>query len=188
MGNRLSRVVTRTGDTGSTGMADGSRRAKNDARVHCLGEVDELNAQIGVCLSLLDQGAVQEQLFAIQHDLFDIGAELCQPQAQLISDDYVDGLESVIEELNAALPALKEFILPGGTPAVASLQLARTVCRRAERALVELSAQEELNPATCRYINRLSDLLFVLGRSQAREDGSGEVYWNSQYSRLQRGD
>jgi cob(I)alamin adenosyltransferase len=187
MGNRLSKVVTRTGDTGSTGMADGSRRAKNDARVHCLGEVDELNAQIGVCLSLLQQGPVQEQLFSIQHDLFDIGAELCQPEAQLITEDYVDGLESSIEELNERLPALKEFILPGGTPAVASLQLARTVCRRAERALVELAAQEELNPVTCRYMNRLSDLLFVLGRSQAREDGSGEVYWNSQYSRLQRG-
>ena len=139
-------------------------------------------------VSLLQQGPVQEQLFSIQHDLFDIGAELCQPETQLITEDYVDGLESSIEELNERLPALKEFILPGGTPAVASLQLARTVCRRAERALVELAAQEELNPVTCRYMNRLSDLLFVLGRSQAREDGSGEVYWNSQYSRLQRGD
>jgi cob(I)alamin adenosyltransferase len=188
MGNRLSRVVTRTGDTGSTGLADGSRRAKNDARVHCLGEVDELNAQIGVCLSLLDEGPVQKLLFSIQHDLFDIGAELCQPETRLISEDYVNGLDATIEELNAGLPALKEFILPGGTPAVASLQLARTVCRRAERALVELSAQEALNPVTCRYMNRLSDLLFVLGRAQAREDGSGEVYWNSQYSRLQRGE
>ena len=188
MGNRLSRVVTRTGDQGSTGMADGSRRAKNDARVHCLGEVDELNAHLGVCLSLLDDGSAQQTLFSVQHDLFDIGAELCQPGKQLIDETYVDALEHAIEAFNAELPALKEFILPGGTPAVASLQLARTVCRRVERGLVELAAEEELNPATRRYLNRLSDLLFVLGRAQAQADGSGEVYWNSKYSRLQRGD
>jgi cob(I)alamin adenosyltransferase len=188
MGNRLSRVVTRTGDKGSTGMADGSRRAKNDARVHCLGEVDELNAQIGVVLSLLEDEAAQHTLFAIQHDLFDIGAELCQPGKQLITDDYVGALEQSVEVLNADLPSLKEFILPGGTPLVASIQYARTVCRRVERGLVELDNQETLNPATCRYINRLSDLLFILGRSQAHLDGSGEVYWNSKFSRLNRGE
>jgi cob(I)alamin adenosyltransferase len=188
MGNRLSRVVTRTGDQGSTGMADGSRRAKNDARVHCLGEVDELNALLGVSLSLLDDGIAQQILFAVQHDLFDIGAELCQPEKQLITADYVTAIEERIEELNAGLPALQEFILPGGTPVVASLQLARTVCRRVERGLVELAGQETLNAETCKYLNRLSDLLFVLGRAQAQEDGSGEVYWNSKYSRLQRGD
>lgn len=167
-------------------MADGSRRAKNDARVHCLGEVDELNAHIGVSLSLLDDGPAQQLLFSIQHDLFDIGAELCQPGKQLIGKDYVDALEASLEKMNAELPELKEFILPGGTPVVASIQLARTVCRRAERSLVELAEQESVNPETCRYINRLSDLLFVLGRAQAFEDGSGEVYWNSRYSRLQR--
>jgi cob(I)alamin adenosyltransferase len=188
MGNRLSRVVTRTGDKGSTGLADGSRRSKNDARVRSLGEVDELNAQIGVCLSQLQDGPARQLLFAIQHDLFDVGAELCQPGERLISADYVSGLESSIEELNAGLPELKEFILPGGTPAVASIQLARTVCRRVERGLVELAAQEALNPVTCQYVNRLSDLLFVLGRAQAREEGSGEIYWNSKYSRLQRGE
>jgi cob(I)alamin adenosyltransferase len=187
MGNRLSRVVTRTGDKGTTGMADGSRRAKNDQRVHCLGEVDELNAHIGVILSLLDDGPAQQLLFSIQHDLFDIGAELCQPGKQLLGEDYVNALETSIEEMNAALPALKEFILPGGTPAVASIQLARTVCRRAERALVELAGREDVNAVTCRYLNRLSDLLFVLGRSQALADGSGEIYWNSRHSRLQRG-
>jgi len=187
MGNRLSRVVTRTGDKGSTGMADGSRREKNDARVHCLGEVDELNAQIGVILSLLDDGPAQQLLFSIQHDLFDIGAELCQPGKRLISETYVTALESSIDALNANLPDLKEFILPGGTPAVASIQLARSVCRRVERGLVTLSQLEEVNPATSRYLNRLSDLLFILGRAQASEDGSGEVYWNSKYSRLQRG-
>ena len=186
MGNRLSKVVTRTGDEGSTGMADGSRRAKNDARVHSLGEVDELNAQIGVVLSLMEDGSGQQLLFSVQHDLFDIGAELCQPGKQLITDAYVTGLEQSAETLNQGLPSLKEFILPGGTPLVAALQLARTVCRRVERGLVELDSQETLNPATRRYINRLSDLLFILGRAQAHQDGSGEVYWNSKYSRLNR--
>jgi cob(I)alamin adenosyltransferase len=186
MGNRLSEIVTRTGDGGTTGMADGSRRAKNDSRVHCLGEVDELNASIGVALSLLEDGPVQQLLFAVQHDLFDIGAELCQPGKQLIVEEYVTGLEKSATEMNADLPRLKEFILPGGTQAVACLQLARTVCRRVERALVDLNAVEELNPVTCRYINRLSDLLFILGRAQAHSEGSGEVYWNSKYSRLNR--
>jgi len=125
-------------------------------------------------------------LFAIQHDLFDIGAELCQPGKQLIGEDYVSALEKSVDELNAGLPALKEFILPGGSRAVAAIQLARTVCRRVERSLVDLNRQESSNPVTCRYLNRLSDLLFVLGRWQAHEDGSGEVYWNSKYSRLNR--
>lgn len=168
-------------------MADGGRRAKNDARVHCLGEVDELNAHIGVSLSMLEDGPALQLLFAIQHDLFDIGAELCQPGKHLIDDAYVSALEASVDSLNAGLPELKEFILPGGTPVVASIQLARTVCRRVERGLVELASQEDLNPVTCRYINRLSDLLFVLGRAQAFEDGSGEVYWNSKFSRMQRG-
>jgi cob(I)alamin adenosyltransferase len=167
-------------------MADGSRRDKNDIRVHCLGEVDELNAHIGVALSLLEDGAAQKMLFAIQHDLFDIGAELCQPGKQLISENYVSALEKSVDELNAGLPPLKEFILPGGTRAIAAIQLARTVCRRVERRLVDLNHQEPSNPVTCRYINRLSDLLFVLGRWQAHEDGSGEVYWNSKFSRLNR--
>ena len=167
-------------------MADGSRRSKNDLRVHCLGDVDELNAHLGVSLSLLDDGIVQQTLFAVQHDLFDIGAELCQPGKHLINDGYVESLETRIEEFNAGLPALKEFILPGGTPAVASLQLARTVCRRVERGLVALADDEQANPETCRYVNRLSDLLFVLARAQGQEDGSGEVYWNTRFSRLQR--
>ena len=167
-------------------MADGSRRAKNDPRVHCLGEVDELNAHLGVALGLLEDGPAQQLLVAIQHDLFDIGAELCQPGKQLITDDYVEGLEQSAEEMNNDLPPLKEFILPGGTPAVAALQLARSVCRRVERGMTELGEQEDLNPATRRYINRLSDLLFILGRAQAFQEGSGEVYWNSRFSRIQR--
>ena len=188
MGNRLSEIVTRTGDQGTTGMADGSRRAKNDPRVHCLGEVDELNASIGVALSLMEDGPAQQLLFAVQHDLFDIGAELCQPGKTLIGGAYVDGLEKSAAEMNTNLPRLKEFILPGGTQAVACLQLSRTVCRRVERALVELSSRETINPITCSYINRLSDLLFILCRAQAHSDGSGEVYWNSKYSRLNRED
>ncbi|MCP4980534.1 MAG: cob(I)yrinic acid a,c-diamide adenosyltransferase [Gammaproteobacteria bacterium] len=188
MGNRLSEIVTRTGDQGTTGMADGSRRPKNDSRVHCLGEIDELNASVGVAVSLLEDGAPQQLLFAIQHDLFDIGAELCQPGKVLIVDDYVEALEESAAEMNSSLPRLKEFILPGGTHAVACLQLARTVCRRVERVLTELAATEEVNPITRCYINRLSDLLFILGRAQAHSDGNGEVYWNSKYSRLNRKD
>ncbi len=186
MGKRLTRVVTRTGDDGSTGLADGSRRAKNDVRVVAMGEVDELNALLGVAISRLDDGELQKLLFTIQHDLFDVGAELCQPGKTLLSDDYVAALDSSIAELNASLGELREFILPGGSPAVAVLQLARAVCRRVERALISLADAEPLNPVTRRYFNRLSDLLFIVARAQARMDGSGEVYWNSKYSRLGR--
>ncbi len=186
MGNRLSKLITRTGDEGTTGMADGTRRAKHDARVCCLGEVDELNAAIGVAISLLEDGPVQQLLFAIQHDLFDVGAELCQPGKQLITEAYVAGLEDSVAELNDSLPPLKEFILPGGSTAVASLQLARAICRRSERALVALNQAEVVNPLTRQYFNRLSDLLFVLARTQSREEDCGEVYWNSKYSRLNR--
>ncbi len=186
MGKRLTRVVTRTGDDGTTGLANGDRRAKNDVRIVAMGEVDELNAVLGVAISRLDGGELQELLFEIQHDLFDVGAELCQPGKHLLADDYVAALDASIAELNADLPELTEFILPGGSPAVAALQHARTVCRRAERALVALGDAESLNPATRRYFNRLSDLLFIVARAQARMDGSGEVYWNSKYSRLGR--
>ena len=187
MGNRLTKVYTRTGDQGTTGLADGSRLAKNDPRVHCMGEVDELNACIGLALSMLEDGPAQQVLFAVQHDLFDVGAELCQPGKHLIVDEYVEGLETSADEFNANLGALKEFILPGGSQAVANLQHARTVCRRVERSLVTLSEAESVNPMTTRYINRLSDLLFILARAQAFDEGTGEVYWNSKYSRLNRG-
>ncbi len=186
MGNRLTRVYTRTGDDGATGLADGSRRAKNDQRVHCMGEVDELNACIGMALSLLDDGPAQQALFAVQHDLFDIGAELCQPGKILISADYVTALEQAADSFNAELPELREFILPGGSQAVACLHLARTVCRRVERSLVTLADGERVNPETRQYINRLSDLLFILARAQSQAEDGGEVYWNSKYSRLSR--
>jgi cob(I)alamin adenosyltransferase len=165
-------------------MADGSRRSKNDARVHCLGEVDELNAAIGVALSFIEEAQVQQVLFSIQHDLFDIGAELCQPGKSLIQQVHLDAIESSAAQFNESLPALKEFILPGGSQAVAFLHLTRTICRRAERSLVALKDLEDLNPITAQYINRLSDLLFILARSMAHQDCGSEVYWRSKYSRL----
>jgi cob(I)alamin adenosyltransferase len=186
MGNRLTRIYTRTGDEGSTGLADGTRRAKNDPRVHCMGEIDELNASIGFVMSQLEDGALQQVLFGVQHDLFDIGAELCQPGKELIGDDYVAGLERSADEFGEGLGSLKEFILPGGSPAVASIHVARTLCRRVERSLVTLAQTEFVNPATSAYINRLSDLLFILGRAQSKQEDGGEVYWNSKYSRLNR--
>jgi cob(I)alamin adenosyltransferase len=184
MGNRLSAIVTRTGDDGSTGMADGSRRAKDDIRVHCLGEVDELNAIIGVTLSAIENDHICQVLTLVQHDLFDIGAELCQPGKSLIQNNHVDAIESAVEKFNEALPSLKEFILPAGSQATAFLHLARTVCRRVERSLVTLKTKENLNPITTQYINRLSDLLFILARSVAIENTGTEVYWQSKYSRL----
>ena len=184
MGNRLSAIVTRTGDEGSTGLADGSRRAKDDIRVHCLGEVDELNALIGVTLSAIEDDQVIQVLTLVQHDLFDIGAELCQPGKSLIQAVHVDVIESAVEQFNGALPPLKEFILPAGSQAVAYLHLARTVCRRVERSLVTLKTEEGLNEVTTQYMNRLSDLLFILARSVALENAGTEVYWQSKYSRL----
>jgi len=186
MGNRLSAIITRTGDKGTTGLADGSRRPKNDVRVHCLGEVDELNATLGVALSFLEESLAQQALFAVQHDLFDIGAELCQPGKSLIQKLHVDSIESSAEQFNQPLPPLKEFILPGGSKSVAFLHLARTVCRRVERSLLSLKETEELNPITLQYINRLSDLLFIVARSVAHQDSGSEVYWHSKYSRLKR--
>ncbi len=184
MGNRLSAIVTRTGDKGTTGLADGSRRDKNDARVHCLGEVDELNAVVGVVLSQLEDDQLRTVLFSVQHDLFDIGAELCQPGKNLIEAGYVDALEAAAGQFNEHLPPLKEFILPGGSQAVAFMQLSRAVCRRVERSLHSLAKVEELNPVTAQYINRLSDLLFILARYVAFANDGREVYWHSRHSRM----
>ena len=186
MGNRLSAIVTRTGDKGSTGMADGSRRSKCDSRVHCLGEIDELNAMIGVVLSHIDDKPARDILFSIQHDLFDIGAELCQPGKSLIDSGYVDALENAAGNFNKPLPPLKEFILPGGSASVAFLQLARTVCRRAERSLHNLAAGEGVNSFTTQYINRLSDLLFILSRHVAFKIDGEEIYWQSRFSRMKK--
>lgn len=186
MGNRLSEIVTRTGDQGTTGMADGSRLNKTDLRVQALGEVDELNACIGVALSSLEEGSIRQLLFEIQHDLFDIGAELCQPGKTLIDEGYVDYLETQVETYNNDLPRLKDFILPGGSAAVAGLQLARAVCRRVERCLISMNESHAVNMCTRQYLNRLSDLLFIMARSQARVANENEIYWNSKYSRAGR--
>lgn len=178
MGNRLSKIYTRTGDDGSTGLGDGSRVAKNDPRVAAYGTVDELNSCIGLVLASPDVPApVAEALVQVQHDLFDLGGELCIPGMELMSDDDTGRLERTLDGFNGALPPLKDFILPGGGLAAAHCHLARTVCRRAEREVVTLGRDAPVRPQVTRYLNRLSDLLFVIARVLARAGGHGEVLW-----------
>ncbi len=184
MSNRLSRITTRTGDNGTTGLADGSRLNKSHIRIHCLGDIDELNAIIGLCASIIQQPQTLESLLHIQHDLFDLGAELCQPSKQLMGMEHTDYLNLQSELLNENLTALTEFILPGGTSELAHLHLARTVCRRVERNLVELDEHEKINPNSLIYINRLSDFLFILTRNLAKITEQPEIYWQSAYSRV----
>ncbi|MCE1239049.1 MAG: cob(I)yrinic acid a,c-diamide adenosyltransferase [Azonexaceae bacterium] len=176
-GNRLSKIVTRTGDAGSTGLGDGSRTTKDSLRIDAIGEVDELNSMLGVLLCETLPDAVRDALLGIQHDLFDLGGELCLPGMAVIQDAQVERIEAIAEAFNAELPMLKEFILPGGTRPAALTHLARTVCRRAERAMVRLHHAEPLSDAARRYINRLSDLLFIFGRSLNRSGGQGDVLW-----------
>jgi len=176
-GNRLSRIVTRTGDAGTTGLGDGSRTTKDSLRIDAIGEVDELNSGLGVLLCEDLPHSVQAALLDIQNDLFDLGGELCMPGYEIIKDVQVSRLEALAEEFNANLPMLKEFILPGGTRAAALAHLSRTVCRRAERAMVKLHNAEPIPEAGRRYINRLSDLLFILGRLLNRAGGRGDVLW-----------
>ncbi len=178
MGNRLSKIYTRTGDDGTTGLASGERIAKTDARIQACGTVDETNSAIGMVLAesrLPDD--VRACLTDIQHDLFEVGAELAFPDYSGVNDDSVVRLERELDRLNAALPPLKEFILPGGNRAAAACHLARAVCRRAERTVWELAAGSAVNPVIPRYLNRLSDLLFVIARVLARSDGGEEVFW-----------
>lgn len=178
MGHRLSKIYTRTGDDGSTGLGDGSRVRKDAARVEAYGTVDECNAHIGLLRAQLAvDHAAQVMLEDIQHDLFDVGGELCIPGHQLVTAARVTRLEDAIDVINADLPPLKDFILPGGSSAAAQAHVARTVCRRAERLAVTLSALETVNPQALHYLNRLSDYLFVLARQLAREDGGSEVLW-----------
>lgn len=183
MGNRLTRIYTRTGDDGETGLGDGSRLSKCSPRIEAIGEVDELNCALGVLLAKALPEAVRDALVAIQHDLFDLGGELAAPGVQLLAPGRVAWLEQTIDRFNAHLPPLKEFILPGGGEAAAVCHLARAVCRRAERRLVGLDREETLRPVLLEYVNRLSDLLFVLGRVLAREAGQGEVLWRSPRAR-----
>lgn len=177
MGNRLSKIVTRTGDAGTTGLGDGSRTGKDSLRIDALGEVDELNSTIGVLLAESLPEAVREILVAAQHDLFDLGGELCIPGANTLTDDHVGRIEQAVTEFNAELTPLKEFILPAGTRPAALAHLARTVCRRAERAVVRLGHDETVSDAARRYLNRLSDLLFILGRVLNKADGGSDVLW-----------
>jgi cob(I)alamin adenosyltransferase len=177
MGHRLSKITTRTGDAGETGLGDGSRVPKDSLRVVALGEVDELNSALGVLLAEELPADVRAALTGIQHDLFDLGGELAVPGHPMMTDAQVTTLEALVAQFNAGLAPLKEFILPGGTRAAALAHLARTVCRRAERSLVALGRSEAL-PATGRvYLNRLSDLLFILGRALNRAGGGADVQW-----------
>ena len=176
-GNRLSKIVTRTGDGGTTGLGDGSRTTKDSLRIDAIGEVDELNSSLGLLLCEELPARVRAALLDIQHDLFDLGGELCLPGMEIIKDGQVGRLEALAEEFNRDLPMLKEFILPGGTRPAAVAHLCRTICRRAERSMVRLHGAEPLSEAARRYINRLSDLLFILGRLLNRAGGRGDVLW-----------
>ena len=181
MANRLTQIATRTGDDGTTGLADGRRLSKDDLRVHAMGEVDELNSQLGVLLAEDLPEDVRQRLLAIQHELFSLGGELSMPGHTLLQADAVARLDAALAHYNAGLPRLLEFILPGGSRPAAIAHVARTVARRAERAVVALGAREPLNEAPRQYLNRLSDLLFVLARVL---NGGADVYWNSE--RLKR--
>ena len=178
MGNRLSKIYTRTGDDGSTGLGDGSRVAKDSLRVGAYGTVDEANSMIGLVLAGDVPDGIRLLLTAVQHQLFDLGGELCIPGHAAIFDADIQRLEQHLDGYNDELPPLKDFILPGGGEAAARCHIARTVVRRAERETVALSRQETVRAETVRYLNRLSDLLFVLARVLARADGHGEVLWN----------
>jgi cob(I)alamin adenosyltransferase len=177
VGNRLSKIYTRTGDDGTTGLGDGSRVAKDSARVSAYGTVDEANSAIGLLLAAGLPDDVRDLLTAIQHQLFDLGGELCIPGHAAIEDADVERLEKHLDRYNADLPALKDFILPGGGEAAARCHMARTIVRRAERETVTLSHHDSVRPQAVRYLNRLSDLLFVLARVLARADGQGETLW-----------
>ena len=178
MGKRLSKIYTRTGDDGSTGLGDGSRVSKDHLRVEAYGTVDEANSSIGVVLACdaVPEG-IRKVLTEVQHDLFELGGELCLPGYEAVTDAFITRLEKELDRLNAELPALEEFILPGGGMAAAHCHVARTVVRRAERVTASLAAKESIRPELLRYLNRLSDLLFVAARAIARAEHGQEVLW-----------
>jgi len=185
MGHRLSKIYTRTGDEGTTGLGDGSRVEKDHPRVEAYGTVDELNSAIGILLTYSMPDELLDSLGRIQHDLFDLGGELCIPGHQMITESHVIRLEHSLDKFNDDLPMLKEFILPGGTPAAAACHLARTICRRAERRVVTLNRLETINSKVLEYLNRLSDLLFVVARVLTRESGHVEELWEHESSPLE---
>jgi cob(I)alamin adenosyltransferase len=178
MGNRLSKIYTRTGDDGSTGLGDGARVAKESLRVEAFGSVDETNSAVGLVLAVPAlPDAVRSCLTEVQHDLFDLGGELCIPGHRMITAAYVERLERELDGFNESLPPLKDFILPGGGPAAAACHMARAICRRAERRCWSLARAEPIAPEALKYLNRLSDLLFVIARVLARNESGSEVLW-----------
>lgn len=177
MAHRLTRIYTRTGDEGTTGLASGVRVSKDDARIEAIGAVDELNSTLGVLLAETLPDEVRTCLTAVQHELFDLGGELSLPRHSAMGEAHVTRLEEELDRFNAGLPALKDFILPGGSRAAASAHVARATCRRAERRLVSLSHREALPPVVLKYVNRLSDLLFVLSRVLNRHAATEDVLW-----------
>jgi cob(I)alamin adenosyltransferase len=183
MGHRLSRIVTRTGDAGTTGLGDGSRVAKDDPRIEAIGNVDELNSAVGVVLAEALPDSVRALLTDVQHDLFDLGGEWSIPGHAAVGTSHVERLEAAVERYNAGLPRLKEFILPGGTRASALVHIARTVCRRAERSVVTLTAGDTRSASARIYLNRLSDLLFVLARVLNRAQDVPDVLWQKDRAR-----
>ena len=183
MGNRLSKIATRTGDDGTTGLGDGSRIEKDALRVQAMGDVDELNSQIGVLLCDDLPDALRNELLTIQHDLFDLGGELSIPGFALMTDAQVARLDALLESYHSTLPPLKDFILPGGSRSAAQSHVCRTVCRRAERSIVALSRAEQVHGRLGQYVNRLSDLLFVLSRVLNRHAGGEDVLWEKGRSR-----
>ena len=179
MGHRLTKIYTRTGDDGSTGLGDGNRVPKDSPRVEAYGAVDELNSSVGVILACDIPPSVDRCLTDVQHALFDLGGELCMPEAKIMTPALVERLETALDQFNADLPPLKDFILPGGTSSAAACHVARAVCRRAERRTWTLADQEMVNRHSLEYLNRLSDLLFVLARVLARGEGANEQLWKS---------
>ena len=180
MGNRLSKIYTRTGDQGTTGLGDGTRIDKDSLRVEAMGTVDELNAVIGLLLTEPLSEPIRMTLTRVQHDLFDLGGELCIPGHAMLKPGRVAQMEQTLDELNDPLPPLKEFILPGGSRAAAYCHLARTVCRRAERDAIRLSRADQVGEAALQYLNRLSDLLFVMCRVLNRDAGRSDVLWQNE--------
>ncbi|MFZ7310907.1 cob(I)yrinic acid a,c-diamide adenosyltransferase [Comamonas jiangduensis] len=180
MGNRLTQIATRTGDDGSTGLGDNTRVSKNSGRPHAMGDVDELNSHIGLLLCEDLPADVRAVLVEVQHQLFNLGGEISMPGYELLKDDALLRLDQALAHYNAQLPRLLEFILPAGTRAASQAHVCRTVARRAERSVVALEEQEAMRPAPRQYLNRLSDLLFVLARVLNRVDGGDDVYWKSE--------
>jgi len=182
MGNRLSRLYTRTGDKGTTGLGDGSRVPKSGPRIEAIGDIDELNSALGVVLAQTLPGDLRARLTPLQHRLFDAGGEISMPGTSLILAEDVEGLEEALDDLNQRVPPLREFIMPGGgSPAAAHCHMARAICRRAERTVVALNDAEPVNVQTMRFLNRLSDLLFVTARLLARAENGEEILWEPRH-------